>query len=152
MRVIRGLEELRELVGHELGTSPWFEVTQERITEFAECTDDRQWIHCDAERAARESPFGTTIAHGFLTLSLCTHLAASAFQIEGVRMGINLGVNRVRFPSPVPSGSRMRMRAVLIDLKDIGGDGVQAVYKNTFEVEGAGKPCCVAETVVRLYF
>lgn len=152
MRVIQGLDELRELVGQELGVSPWFEVAQDRITTFAECTEDRQWIHCDAARAARESPFGTTIAHGFLTLSLSTHLAASTFQIAGVRMGINIGVNRVRFPSPVPTGSRIRMRASLIDLRDLGGGAVQAIYKNTYEVEGADKPCCVAETVVRLFF
>lgn len=152
MRVIRGLDDLRGLVGQELGASDWFLVTQQRITDFAECTEDRQWIHCDTERAARESPFGTTIAHGFLTLSLSTHMAATAFRLEGLRMGINLGTNRVRFPSPVPCGSRIRMRVVLIDLRDIGGDGVQAVYKNTYEVEGMDKPCCVAETVVRLYF
>lgn len=139
-------------MGQELGVSDWCEITQERISAFAQCTDDRQWIHTDPARAARESPFGSTIAHGFLTLSLSTHLASSAFRVEGVKMGINIGCNRVRFPSPVPCGSRIRMRVSLVDLRDVGGGGVQVIYKNTYEVEGGEKPCCVAETVVRFFF
>src|SRR3982751_6030331 len=108
-RVIEGIEELKSLVGQEVGASDWFQVTQSRIKDFADATDDHQWIHLDSERAKTDSPFGTTIAHGFLTLSLLPHLAAQAYKVEGdFKMGINYGLNRLRFISPVPSGSRVR--------------------------------------------
>jgi acyl dehydratase len=151
-RIIRGLEELRTLVGQEIGTSDWLEITQDRIQKFADVTGDHQWVHCNPEMAAAHSPYETTIAHGFLTLSLCTMLAQEINMIEGVRMGVNYGLNRVRFPNAVRVGSRIRMTSVLTDLKEIPGGGVQVTYKQTYEVEGEEKPACVAETLARLYF
>lgn len=151
VRVIRSVEELRSLVGQELGSSDWVEITQQQIDAFADATGDHQWVHCDPERAARESPYGMTIAHGFLTLSLCPALAAQIFSIEGLRMGVNYGLNRVRFPNAVKVGSRVRMTSQLTELKEVTG-GVQATYKQSFEVEGESKPACVAETVARLFF
>lgn len=151
VRVIKGLEELRSLVGQRLGTSGWIDITQERVQAFAQGTGDFQWIHCDPERARRESPYGTTVAHGFLTLSLCNALVQQIFSIEGVKMILNYGLNRVRFPAPVRVGSRVRMHADLVDVRETRGS-VQTVWKNTFEVEGETKPACVAETVARLFF
>lgn len=151
IRVIHGLEELRSLVGQELGTSDWFEVTQERVNLFAQATGDHQWIHTDPERAKTESPFGTTVAHGFFSLSLCTTLMQQAFRIEGPKMIVNYGLNRVRFPSPVKVGSRVNMVTELLEVKDLHGVA-QVTCKQTFKVEGETKPVCVAETIVRLYF
>lgn len=142
---------LKEFVGQELGQSDWFVVTQERIQQFAECTEDRQWIHTDPERAKRESPYGTTIAHGFLTLSLISHFLKQAMQIRGgVRMAVNYGLNRVRFPSPVRAGSKIRARITLLSFKELP-DTAEAVFEASIEAEGAKKPCCVAEWVVRFY-
>jgi len=149
-RIIHGIEGLRALVGQKLGESDWFEVTQQRIQSFADGTGDHQWIHCDPERAARESPYGTTVAHGFLTLSLCTTLSQQAFVIEGIKMVLNYGLNRVRFPNPVRVGSRVRMISELLELKENRG-GAQVTCKQTFEVEGETKPACVAETIVRIF-
>lgn len=151
VRVINGLAELRALEGREVGASGWVEITQERINAFAEGTGDRQWIHVDPERASRESPFGVTIAHGFLTLSLAPALAQDIFRVDGVRFILNYGLNRVRFPSPVRVGMRVRMLAELDSLKDVLG-GVQAIFKFTMQAEGDPKPACVAEVVMRLYF
>lgn len=151
VRVIQGLDELRTLVGSRLGTSDWYDVTQERVTAFAEATGDRQWIHIDAERAARESPYGTTIAHGFFTLSLSILLAEQAFRIDGLQMIVNYGLNRVRFPAAVPVGSRLRMHVDLESLAD-AARGVQVVLKETFEVEGEVRPACIVEHVLRLFF
>jgi acyl dehydratase len=151
VRVIHGIEELRTLVGEKLGTSDWTEITQERVQAFADGTDDHQWIHCDPQRAARESPYGTTVAHGFLTLSLTNSLVRQIFRIEGVKMVLNYGLNRVRFPTAVKVGSRVRMSSELIDLKETRGS-VQATFKQTFMVEGEARPACVAETVVRIFF
>ncbi|HEX3654316.1 MAG TPA: MaoC family dehydratase [Pirellulales bacterium] len=150
-RVIQGLDELRTLVGQRLGTSDWLEITQARVDAFADGTDDHQWIHCDPERAKRESPYGGTVAHGFLTLSLCNVLSQQVFRIEQVRMVLNYGLNRVRFPGPVRVGSRIRMASDLLEVKETRS-GVQMVCKQTFEVEGEAKPACIAETVVRLFF
>jgi len=150
-RVINGLEELKSLVGQSLGTSPWLEITQDRVNAFAEATGDTQWIHCDPERARRDSPYGTTIAHGFLTLSLIPLLAQQVFTIQGARMGVNYGLNRVRFPNAVKVGSRIRMTIELTHWKEIQGV-IQLTYSNSFEVEGEDKPCCVAESVARVYF
>jgi acyl dehydratase len=147
---IESIAELANHAGKEVGISDWLEVSQERIDQFAEATEDRQWIHLDRERAARESPFKTTIAHGFLTLSLLSVLARHAISVGGVRMGINYGLNRVRFMSPVPAGARIRGRFTLATLEQIK-DGVQSTWNVTVEREGSDKPCCVAEWLVRYY-
>lgn len=147
---IESVAKLNEHTGQEVATSDWLEVTQERINQFAEATEDRQWIHVDAERAARESPFKQPIAHGFLTLSLLSELMRLAVSVGGVRMGINYGLNRVRFVAPVPAGSRIRGRFTLSELKEIK-DGVQATWSVTVEREGGDKPCCAAEWLVRYY-
>ena len=147
---IESVGKLGELVGREAGVSEWVGVSQERIHSFAEATEDRQWIHTDPERAARESPFRATVAHGFLTLSLLSEMGRTAVAVGGVRMGINYGLNRVRFVSPVPSGSRVRGRFKLAALEEIKG-GVQATWDVTVEREGGGKPCCTAEWLVRYY-
>jgi acyl dehydratase len=136
-----------DLIGQELGPTEWLEVAQERIDEFAHATDDPQWIHVDPVRAAA-GPFGTTIAHGFLTLSLCIPLLADALVLDGYRMGINYGVNEVRFPAPVPSGSRIRARFTVQSVEEVVG-GDQGVILATVEREGSDKPVCVAELVLR---
>ena len=147
---IESIAELANYIGKEVGISDWLEVSQDRIDQFAEATEDRQWIHIDRERAASESPFKTTIAHGFLTLSLLSVLARHAISVDGVRMGINYGLNRVRFVSPVPADARIRGRFTLATLEDIKG-GVQLTWNVTIEREGSDKPCCVAEWLVRYY-
>jgi acyl dehydratase len=147
---IESIAALREHVGREVAVSEWFEVAQERIAAFAEATEDRQWIHVDPERSARESPFGGTIAHGFLTLSLLSELARRALSVGGVRMGVNYGLNRVRFVAPVPAGARVRGRFALAALEDVRG-GAQATWDVTVEREGSERPCCVAEWLVRYY-
>ena len=147
---IESIAKLRDYVGRDVAISDWIEVSQERINQFAEATDDRQWIHVDAERAARESPFKETIAHGFLTLSLLSELGKRAMSVGGVRMGINYGLDRVRFVSPVPAGSRICGRFTLSALADISG-GAQATWKVTVEREGSDKPACIAEWLVRYY-
>jgi acyl dehydratase len=148
--VVSTPQGLRKFVGREVAVSDWLEVTQERIQQFAEATGDRQWIHTDSERARRESPYGTTIAHGFLTLSLISLMIEQAVRVQGVRLAVNYGLNRVRFPAPVRVDSKIRARFNLLSLKDIGG-GVEAVYGVTVEVEGEQQPCCVAEWIVRYY-
>jgi acyl dehydratase len=147
---IESIAELRQLAGQEVALSDWLEVTQERINLFAEATEDRQWIHTDPERAASESPYRTTIAHGFLTLSLLSELMARAVSVGGVRMGLNYGLNRVRFVSPVPAGARIRGRFKLAAVEDVR-DGMQATWKVTVEREGGDKPACMAEWLVRYY-
>ncbi len=150
-REITSVEELHSLAGQEVAVGDWFEVTQDRINLFAEATGDHQWIHVDVERAKNESPYGATIAHGFLTLSLLSYLMSQAVRISlPVRMGINYGLNKVRFPSAVPAGSKVRARAVLQSLEEIPG-GRQLVWSITVELEGGDKPCCVAEWLVRYY-
>lgn len=140
-------KDLLDSVGAELGHSDWFEITQERINQFAEATGDYQWIHIDEEQA-KQGPFGATIAHGYLTLSLTNMFLPEIISVENISMGINYGVNKVRFPAPVPSGSRVRFSAVLQDVTEIPG-GVQAIIVITVEVEGSEKPCCVVESVTR---
>ena len=137
-----------ELLGKELGPTDWFEVDQQRIDLFAKATDDPQWIHVDPERAA-QGPFGTTIAHGFLTLSLCVPLMTKTLQLDGYRMGINYGVNRVRYPAPLPSGSRIRATFTVQSVEEVQG-GEQGVVLATVEREGGEKPVCVAELVLRM--
>ena len=141
---------LRDRVGHELAVSDWFEITQERINQFADATGDHQWIHIDAVKAAAESPFKTTIAHGFLTLSLVSTLLRNAMNPTGLRMAINYGLNRVRFVAPVPSGSRVRGRFTLTSVEEAGG-AIQATWTATVEREGGDKPVCVADWLVRYY-
>jgi len=144
------LEELRGRIGREVAVSDWLAVTQDRIDRFAEATEDRQWIHLDRERAAR-SPFGGTIAHGFLTLSLIPHLFANALRLPPAGMSINYGLDRVRFTSPVLAGQRVRARFELLDIRDAAGPAVDLRWKVTIEVEGAVKPACIAETIVRRF-
>jgi acyl dehydratase len=149
--LIQNLDALEDFVGREVATSDWFEVTEDRIQQFAGATEDRQWIHLDRERAKRESPYGVTIAHGFLTLSLLSHLSKQALQIQnGVRLAVNYGLNRVRFPSPVHAGSRIRAHFTLQSLTDAGNSS-EAVFSVVVESENQAKPCCVAEWVVRYY-
>lgn len=151
-RILDSANSLKDLVGQELAVTDWFTVTQERIQEFADATLDHQWIHVDVERARRESPFKAPIAHGFLTLSLLPHFMHEAIEIkQGVRMGVNYGLNRVRFVSPVPAGSNIRARITLASMKDVSPNAVEAVFNATVEVEGGDKPCCVAEWVARYY-
>jgi acyl dehydratase len=144
------LSELRQRIGQEVAVSDWLEIAQERINLFAEATGDHQWIHVDPERAARESPFGATIAHGFLTLSLLAHLLTETIVMRDVKMGINYGLNRVRFTHPVKAGSRIRARIVLAALEDIPG-GAQLTWNVTVELEGSDKPACLAEMISRRY-
>ncbi len=144
------LAQLGEMVGQEVATSDWLLVTQDRIDAFADATSDHQWIHVDAARATAETPFGTTIAHGFLTLSLVSALMRDAITVEGLRMTLNYGLNRVRFVSPVPSGSRLRARIALGKVEDLGGS-TQATWNVTIERDGSEKPAVVAEWIVRYY-
>lgn len=149
--VLETPHSLRDFLGRELTLTDWFLIAQKRIEQFAEVTEDRQWIHVDRERAVRESPYGTTIAHGFLTLSLLSRFMREAIQIRGgVRMSVNYGLNRVRFPSAVRADSKVRVRFILQSLKDVS-DALEAVFDTRVEVQGSDKPCCVAEWVVRYY-
>jgi acyl dehydratase len=149
MKSFEHLADLQGLVGHEVGVSDWITVDQNRIDLFAQATGDHQWIHLDAERAAK-GPYGTTIAHGFLTLSLLPEMSASAFEVRDTRMGVNYGLGRVRFPAPVPSGSRLRGHFKLTKFDLIEG-GAQLTVEVTMEREGGDKPVCVAESLARRY-
>ncbi|MEU9028366.1 MaoC family dehydratase [Streptomyces sp. NPDC048383] len=149
-RIFTSAEELRAGIGEPLGPSGWLEVDQKRIDLFADATGDHQWIHVDPERAA-SGPFGSTIAHGYLTLSLLPSLVPQIMRVEGMRMGINYGVDKVRFPAPVPVGSRLRATALITSVTEVG-EGVQVAATVTVEREGAEKPVCVAESVSRYYF
>jgi acyl dehydratase len=148
---LRSIKSLQEFVGREIAVTDWLTVTQDRILRFAEATDDHQWIHVDPERAGRESPYGATIAHGFLTLSLLSCLARQAMQIPGeVQRTINYGLNRVRFPAPVRAGERVRARVALRSYRELP-DSVEAIYEITVDSEGTEKPCCVAEWILRYF-
>ena len=149
--VVSNPQSLKDLVGQEVGVTEWFRVTQERIALFAEATEDRQWIHLDQTRAGEESPYDTTIAHGFLTLSLLSHFLETAIQIQkDVRLAVNYGLNRVRFPAAVRADSGIRARIALLGLKGLS-DSVEATYGVTIEGEQSEKPACVAEWIVRYY-
>jgi acyl dehydratase len=150
MRDIADLAELKTLVGTEVALSDWIEISQQRVNTFADATDDQQWIHVDAERCARESPYGATIAHGFLTLSLLPAMLASALRMVDMKMGLNYGLDKVRFPAPVPVGSRLRARLTLATLDEIEG-GSQLGWNVLVEREGSAKPVCVAEFLMRRY-
>ena len=149
--VVKTPESLREYVGKEIGVSEWLAITPERIAQFAEATEDQQWIHLDRERAERESPFGTTVAHGFLTLSLISRFMKDVIQVgSGIGLVVNYGLNRVRFPAPVRAGSKIRARVTLLSVKEVPG-ACETTFSVTVESEGVGKPCCVAESILRYY-
>lgn len=149
--VIEEPQSLREFVGREVAVTEWLTVTQEMIRQFAEVTGDRQWIHVDPVRAKQGSPYGTTIAHGFLTLSLLSHFLREAIEIKGgAKMRVNYGLNRVRFPAPVLAGSELRARVSIQSIKEIPG-ATEATYSLVVECRGVEKPCCVAESIVRYY-
>ena len=148
--VFRSAKEYLDAIGRSFGPTEWLVVDQERINLFADTTDDHQWIHVDPERARRESPYGATIAHGFLTLSLLPQIVSDAIQLTDLRMALNYGLNRVRFPAAVPAGSRIRARIVLQSIRDVP-DAAEATFSITIESEGSDKPCCVAEWVARYY-
>ncbi|SEQ90523.1 Acyl dehydratase [Lentzea xinjiangensis] len=145
-----GLDELRALAGRDLGRTDWLQVEQRRVDTFAEATDDHQWIHVDPERAAA-GPFGTTIAHGYLTLALLIPLMTELLDVSGVRMSINYGLDKVRFPAPVPVGAKIRLHGRVASAEDVPGDGVQITVDFTIEIEGSPKPACVARGVYRHY-
>jgi acyl dehydratase len=149
MLTLNGIDDIKARVGEELGVSDWHLVTQEDIDAFADVTGDHQWIHVDPERA-KQTPFGGTIAHGYYTLSLAPRFSYAMYAIEGFAFGLNYGLNKVRFPAPLPVGSKVRMRAAIASVDDIPG-GIQMATTCTFEREGGEKPVCVAETLVRLY-
>ena len=142
------MEELPSLKGQELGSSPWFEVTQDRVQTFAEATEDRQWIHLDVERAKRESPFGGPVAHGYLTLSLLIPLWSHVLTVVDASAVVNYGLNKVRFPAPVPVGGRIRLTATITDVTEVTG-GLQVTASAVIELEGSAKPACVAEPIFR---
>jgi acyl dehydratase len=143
------IEALRDAIGKDLGYSDWITIDQARINQFADATGDHQWIHVDPERAAR-GPFKTTIAHGYLTLSLLPALTSGLVRVDGIRMGVNYGLNKVRFPAPVPVDSRVRAHVEIVSVEDIGG-GVQVTSRVTIERDGGDRPVCVAESVARFY-
>lgn len=147
---ISGIAGLKDLVGTHLGFSDWMEITQERVDQFADATGDHQWIHVDPERAAAESPFGGPIAHGYLTLSLVNLFLPQLLEVQGASMGVNVGLDKVRFPSPVPVGSRLRGRGHVVSVEEAKG-GIQIVVRVTVEAEGADKPACVADTISRFF-
>ena len=144
------IDELADLVGKDLGHSDWIVVSQERIDTFADATDDHQWIHVDAERAAR-GPFGTTIGHGYLTLSLFIPLFSGLLDVAGVATKVNYGLNKVRFPSPVPAGSRIRLTATIAGVEEVAGDAALVTLDGVIEIEGTDKPACVLQSVLRFY-
>lgn len=151
MRVFSGAEEILAAVGEEIGVSAWLEITQERVNLFAEATGDHQWIHTDPEAAA-EGPFGTTIAHGYLTLSLMVPFMLEVYRIENRKHAVNYGLNKVRFTSPVPVGSRLRGRLTLANAEEVKGGGLQLTWAMTIEREGEERPACIAENITRVYF
>ena len=148
--LIPNVEELKKMVGREVGVSDWHPVTQEAINQFADATLDHQWIHIDPARAKKESPFGGPIAHGYYTLSLAPYLLGKVMEVKEIKMAVNYGLNKLRFTAPVPIPSQVRLRAALTEIEEIRG-GVQAIFNLQFEVEGKEKPACVAEAVYRYY-
>src|SRR5512134_339825 len=147
--VVEGIEGLRALEGETIGPTDWREVNQEDIDDFARLSGDDQWIHVDVERAKKESPFGTTVAHGNLTLAIIDGIRRELISFTGLRLGVNYGWNRVRFPAPVPAGSRIRATGDIVEIEEVGGGWWQVVTRFMVEVEGSDKPACVADSVVR---
>jgi len=152
VRVISSIEEAIEAIGEELGVSDWTGIDQQRIDAFADVTGDRQWIHVDPDRASAESPYSTTIAHGFLTLSLIPALSKANYRVEDAKMGINYGLNKVRFLAPVPTGSRIRVRSELVDATKVDDNTVDLIVRHTVELDGSEKPAAVAELIARTVF
>ena len=148
--ILQGIDGVKENAGRHLGYSDWLEITQDQVNLFADATGDHQWIHVDPERAAKESPFGGPIAHGYLTISLAPVLLTGIVRVEGLKFGVNYGINKLRFPAPVPVGGKLRAGATLAQVEDIPG-GAQVTYDITFEVDGQEKPACVAQVVYRYY-
>ncbi|MET8762369.1 MaoC family dehydratase [Lentzea sp. NPDC004782] len=148
--IVNGIAELKTLAQQDLGHTDWLEIDQNRVNLFADATDDHQWIHVDPERAA-EGPFGGTIAHGYLTLALLIPLMTELLDVQGVRMSINYGLDKVRFPAPVPVGAKIRLKGTVASVDDVPGDGVQVTIDFTIEIEGSEKPACVARGVYRHY-
>ena len=151
MRIVKNVEELRSLVGQELGVSEWIEISQDRIDKFAEATGDHQWIHINVERAKKELPGGTTIAHGFLTLSLLPQINGEIYKLDGVKHGLNYCPDLVRFTSPVPAGSKVRGKYRLKSVSDVKNNGLKVVGETTIEIDGEERPACIAETIGILY-
>jgi acyl dehydratase len=147
---VQGLDGIRALAGQDLGRSDWLQISQEQVQLFADATGDQQWIHVDPERA-KDGPFGGTIAHGYLTLALIIPLFNELLELDGVRMSVNYGLEKVRFPSPVPVGSKIRLAGQVVSVEDVSGDGVQMLLDFTIEVDGQDKPACVARAVYRHY-
>ncbi len=152
MRFIASIDEAVGAAGQELGVSRWIEIDQDRINAFADATGDHQWIHVNAERARSESPYGTTIVHGFLTLSLIPGLSKDNYRVDNAKMGINYGLNKVRFLAPVPVGSRVRLRSDLVDVRKVDESTVDLTVRQTIELHGSNKPAAVAEVIARMVF
>jgi len=152
MRVFHDVDEILRAVGEPLGSSDWVLITQERVDTFADATGDHQWIHVDVDRARAESPYGGPIAHGYLSLSLLPMLGWQTYAVEGAKLGVNYGSNKVRFPSAVPVGSRLRLNSVLLEASQLPDGAVQMVVQQTLEIEGQAKPAVVAETVSRVVY
>jgi acyl dehydratase len=150
MRTFTGADDLLASVGEQLGPTDWIEIDQARIDQFADATRDHQWIHTDPERAA-QGPFGTTIAHGFLTLTMLPELLNSLYTVDGVKMAVNYGLNKVRMPAPVPVGSKVRGVATVSEVTPLDGDAVQVVFSTVIELDGSSKPACVVESIARFY-
>jgi acyl dehydratase len=148
LRTFESVAELGAVKGEEIGHSDWVTITQQDVNLFADATGDHQWIHVDPDRAAA-GPFGTTIAHGFMTLALLPRLMHEIYTVDGIKLAVNYGLNKVRFPSPVPVGSKVRARSSLVEVDELGNGAVQATLSTTVEIEGAAKPACVAESIVR---
>jgi acyl dehydratase len=148
MRTFESVADLAAAQGQTIGESSWVTITQEDVNKFADATGDHQWIHVDPERAAK-GPFGKTIAHGFMTLSLLPRLMHEMYTVNGIKLAVNYGLNKVRFPAPVPVGSKVRAKSSLVGVEDLGNGAVQATVSSTVEIEGSPKPACVAESIVR---
>lgn len=151
MLVFDTISDFKTLLGKELPTGNWYTVTQEMITDFANATLDKQWIHVDKERAGRESPFKSTIAHGFMSVAMISKLLEDVFVIKSLKMGLNYGLNKVRFPNPVPVNSKLRMRATVIKIEDLDNNGIKVAFSCVIEIENQEKPACVAEFLAALY-
>ncbi len=151
MLTFENLAAFRQQIGESLGSSEWVTITQEMVNDFAKATGDHQWIHVDIEKATKYSPFKTTIAHGFLTLSLAPQCMYEMYRVKSVKMGLNYGTNKVRFTAPVPTGSRVRMHATLKEVEDQHPNGIKSVVEAVFELEGSAKPACVAELITLMF-